>query len=222
MQYETFLKHLLESTSGAFRLARGGMASLCRIGCDCLAAGRSIVLLARNREDRNLAAACTRLFSPDMSVQAADPARPRWQEPWVSLPSGLERRINWTERIATFYALRRGKSRGLVASLDNLLLRFMPHDFFDRHELIVCRGEELSPDMLAGQAVEWGFIRASMVSAPGECARRGDIFDIFPPGYERPLRVEFFGDTVEDIRVFDRSEERRVGKECRSRWSPYH
>jgi len=211
VQYETFLKHVLASASKPFRLERGGMASLCRIGCDCLAAGRSVALLARNREERNVAAAYTRLFSPDMSVQGADPARPRWQEPWVSLPSGLERRINWTERIATLYALRRGKSRGLVASLDNLLLRFMPCDFFDRHELIVRRGEELSPDLLAGQAVEWGFVRASMVSAPGECARRGDIFDLFPPGYERPLRVEFFGDTVEDIRVFDPNTQRSLG-----------
>ncbi|MDR0238766.1 MAG: transcription-repair coupling factor, partial [Deltaproteobacteria bacterium] len=124
MRYETFLNQLLASAAGQFRLVRGGMATLCRIGCDCLAAGRSVALLARNREERNLAAACTRLFSPDMSVQAADPARPRWREPWIILPSGLEHRIGWIERIATFYALRRGKSLGLVASLDNMLLRF--------------------------------------------------------------------------------------------------
>ena len=211
MLYETFLKQLLESASGQFRLLRGGMATLCRIGCDCLAAGRSVALLARNREERNLAVACTRLFSPDMSVQATDPAKPRWQEHWVSLPSGLDRRTSWAERIATLYALRRGKSQGLVASLDNLLLHFMPRDFFDRHELILRKGDELSPDMLAGQAVDWGFVRAPMVNAPGECARRGDIFDIFPPGYQHPLRVEFFSDTAEDIRAFDPNTQRSLG-----------
>ncbi|MDR2695378.1 MAG: hypothetical protein LBC79_03245, partial [Deltaproteobacteria bacterium] len=104
MRYASFLKQVLESASGHFRLVRGGMATLCRIGCDCLAAGRSVALLARSREERNLALAYTRLFSPDMSVQAADPASPRWQEPWVSLPSGLEHRGSWTERIATLYA----------------------------------------------------------------------------------------------------------------------
>jgi len=211
VDYETFLRQLLASASGEFRLVRGGMITLCRIGCDCLAAGRSVALLARNREERNLAAACTRLFSPEMSAQAADPVLPCWQESWVSLPSGLERRTNWITRIATLYALRRGKSRGLVASLDNLLLRFMPRDFFDSHALSLHKGEALSPDMLAEQSVEWGFVRMPMVSAPGECARRGDIFDIFPPGYERPLRVEFFGDTADDIRVFDPNTQRSLG-----------
>src|SRR3546814_10766537 len=70
-----------------------------------------------------------------------------------------------------------------------------------------------------------------LVEKRGEFAVRGGIVDVFPPTEEHPLRVEFWGDDVEEIRSFSvadqrRSEERRVGKECvstcRSRWSPYH
>src|SRR3712207_9284587 len=39
---------------------------------------------------------------------------------------------------------------------------------------------------------------------------------------ERPVGIQIYGRTVEDMVEAARSEERRVGKECRSRWSPYH
>lgn len=48
-----------------------------------------------------------------------------------------------------------------------------------------------------------GYERVSMVSNPGEIARRGDILDIMPPGYDKPIRLDFFGDLIEEIRLFD-------------------
>lgn len=41
-------------------------------------------------------------------------------------------------------------------------------------------------------------------------ARRGDIFDIFPSGYPRPVRMEFFGDTLEELRLFDAESQRSL------------
>jgi len=83
-------------------------------------------------------------------------------------------------------------------------------DIFERHELRLARGEDMSPELVLDQAIDWGFERAQMVSRPGEAARRGDILDIFPPGYEKPLRLEFFGDTLEDIRLFDATSQRSL------------
>src|SRR2546423_11743565 len=60
---------------------------------------------------------------------------------------------------------------------------------------------------------------------------RGDVLDVFPAeNSETALRIALTDDEVESLTLFDpltghasqRSEERRVGKECRSRWSPYH
>src|SRR3712207_9424578 len=66
----------------------------------------------------------------------------------------------------------------------------------------------------------------------GQFAMRGDILDVYPATEERAVRCELFDLEVERLTFFStftqrsleevRSEERRVGKECRSRWSPYH
>src|SRR5262249_57020434 len=47
------------------------------------------------------------------------------------------------------------------------------------------------------------FLRASTVREPGEYAVRGGILDLFPPGMDQPVRLDFFGDTLESIRSFD-------------------
>ena len=58
--------------------------------------------------------------------------------------------------------------------------------------------------------MEWGYTRVPMVTHGGELARRGDILDIFPPGYARPVRLEFFGDTVDELRLFDAESQRSL------------
>ena len=54
---------------------------------------------------------------------------------------------------------------------------------------------------------EWvlgnGYLRSGTVGEPGEFAVRGGIVDLYPPGAPQPLRVDFFGDEVEDIRLFE-------------------
>src|SRR5262249_40669649 len=57
------------------------------------------------------------------------------------------------------------------------------------------------------EIVRWldlnGFVRASTVREPGDYAVRGGIIDLFAPGMDQPVRLDFFGDTLESIRAFD-------------------
>jgi transcription-repair coupling factor (superfamily II helicase) len=55
-----------------------------------------------------------------------------------------------------------------------------------------------------------GYAREDPVAAPGEFSIRGGILDVFPPGRDEPVRVEFFGDTVDSIRSFDPETQRSV------------
>ena len=123
----------------------------------------------------------------------------------------------WAKRMATLYglSLRRTPSCILLTA-DNFLPKLPPCDLFDNHDLRLTRGEDMAPELVLEQAIEWGFERVPMVSRPGEVAMRGDIVDIFLAGYERPVRIEFFGDTIEDIRLFDGGNQRSLGKleEC--------
>ncbi len=65
-----------------------------------------------------------------------------------------------------------------------------------------------SRDRLAARLLEAGYLRVDPVEDPGTFAIRGEIVDIFPPGREKPLRVELFGDQVERIREFDAATQR--------------
>ena len=53
-----------------------------------------------------------------------------------------------------------------------------------------------------------GFVRASTVREPGDYAVRGGIIDLYPPGMAEPVRLDFFGDTLETIRSFDPESQR--------------
>src|SRR5690606_7826312 len=57
-----------------------------------------------------------------------------------------------------------------------------------------------------------GFLRASTVREPGEYAVRGGILDLFAPGTVLPVRLDFFGNTLESIRSFDPETQRTAGQ----------
>jgi transcription-repair coupling factor (superfamily II helicase) len=58
--------------------------------------------------------------------------------------------------------------------------------------------------------VEIGYARVDMVERRGEIAVRGGLLDVFPPTEEHPLRVEFWGDDVEEIRYFKAADQRSL------------
>ncbi|MDP7238731.1 MAG: hypothetical protein QGI34_18575, partial [Candidatus Latescibacteria bacterium] len=53
------------------------------------------------------------------------------------------------------------------------------------------------------RAVRHGFDRTHMVQMPGQFSVRGGIVDIFPHSLSRPCRIEFFGDEIDSLRLFD-------------------
>ncbi|WP_251445193.1 transcription-repair coupling factor [Microbacterium sp. USTB-Y] len=76
-------------------------------------------------------------------------------------------------------------------------------------ELVVGgRGYDL--DGVAASLVERAYSRVDMVSRRGEFAVRGGILDVFPPTAEHPSRVEFFGDEVDQIRLFSVADQRSL------------
>ncbi|MDP9318119.1 MAG: transcription-repair coupling factor, partial [Actinomycetota bacterium] len=62
--------------------------------------------------------------------------------------------------------------------------------------------------------------RVDLVERRGEFAVRGGIVDVFPPTLEHPLRVEFWGDTVEEIRSFAVADQRSLDKAPDGLWAP--
>ena len=81
-------------------------------------------------------------------------------------------------------------------------------------------GQACELDDLLTRLVEIGYSRADLVGSRGEIAVRGGIVDVFPPTEEHPLRIEFFGDTIEEIRYFKVADQRSIGPAERGLWAP--
>src|SRR5690349_17590762 len=65
------------------------------------------------------------------------------------------------------------------------------------------RDEDFSPEELVERLIATGYMREDPVGGVGEFLMRGGIVDVWPPGREAPVRLEFFGDTVDSVREFD-------------------
>ncbi|MDR2890630.1 MAG: transcription-repair coupling factor [Alistipes sp.] len=64
-------------------------------------------------------------------------------------------------------------------------------------------GESVSMSTVEDILVDWGFVRVDFVFEPGQYSIRGGIFDIFSYSAPKPYRVDFFGDEIDSIRVFE-------------------
>ena len=64
-------------------------------------------------------------------------------------------------------------------------------------------GQEIPPEELTQRLAAAGFERTDQVTARGQWSQRGGILDVFPLQSPHPVRLEFFGDTLESIRSFD-------------------
>ncbi|MEJ7578891.1 MAG: DEAD/DEAH box helicase, partial [Pyrinomonadaceae bacterium] len=68
---------------------------------------------------------------------------------------------------------------------------------------ILRRDEDYAPETLVEKLIASGYVREDPVRSMGAWSLRGGILDVWSPGNELPVRVEFFGDTVDSIREFD-------------------
>ena len=71
-------------------------------------------------------------------------------------------------------------------------------------------GAEAEFDAVIARLVELAYNRVDMVGKRGEFAVRGGILDIFPPTAEHPVRVEFWGDEVSEMRMFSVADQRSI------------
>src|SRR4051794_5831425 len=79
-------------------------------------------------------------------------------------------------------------------------------------------GRELTD--IVGDLVAAGYARVELVEKRGDFAVRGGILDVFPPTEEHPLRVEFWGDEVEEVRYFKVADQRSLEIAEHGLWAP--
>ncbi|HKR69496.1 MAG TPA: transcription-repair coupling factor [Streptosporangiaceae bacterium] len=82
------------------------------------------------------------------------------------------------------------------------------------------QGKHAELEDVVARLVEIGYARVDLVTNRGEIAVRGGILDVFAPTEEHPLRVEFFGSEIEEIRPFRAADQRSLGTSVESLWAP--
>ncbi len=110
----------------------------------------------------------------------------------------------WNERWEALYFLHeRSAPSVLVASLENFVLTW-PHPQEAGLSFLRLRvGEEYLLESIVEFLVENGYSRVSTVTRPGEFSSRGDLLDVFSLGYGYPVRIDFFGEQIESLRLFE-------------------
>jgi transcription-repair coupling factor (superfamily II helicase) len=117
-------------------------------------------------------------------------------------------------RMATLAALAHGFDRpGVVLTTLNAATQKVPARAVVADASFVAQaGFRIDVDGLVAWLSRMGFNRASTVIEPGDFAVRGGIIDIFPPGQDNPVRLDFFGDVLESARRFDAESQRTIEK----------
>jgi transcription-repair coupling factor (superfamily II helicase) len=104
------------------------------------------------------------------------------------------------------------RPRILSTTVNALLQRVAPLATIAGDTFSAAPGNVVDMDSLVGWLETNGFARASSVRDTGEYAVRGGILDLFAPGMAQPVRLDFFGDTLESIRAFDPESQRTTGQ----------
>lgn len=184
---------IVKGRADSARVFKSGPATQAVLACAMLARGTDVVVIVPGAAELAGMSALLKLLAPPDAFAVFPPYPARDSDPAA-----------WGRRWSALHCLasRRG-ARGALLTLDNLLPLWPPRSVLDLHHLRLAKGEELMVEDILEQAVAWGFERVRMVSRPGEVAVRGDILDIHAPGPDLPVRMEFFGDVLEDMRLFD-------------------
>ncbi|OUL28605.1 transcription-repair coupling factor [Nostoc sp. T09] len=96
----------------------------------------------------------------------------------------------------------------IVATTGALQPHLPPPDAFIPFSVTLKKGMEFDLNTFSTKLATLGYERVPLVETEGQWSRRGDIVDIFPVASELPVRLEWFGDEIEQIREFDPATQR--------------
>ncbi len=111
-----------------------------------------------------------------------------------------------SKRIETLSELTYSTDKKIV--ITNLMgyLRFLPDvNLWKSLNINLTVQDVVNRDELLNNLNKIGYKKESLVTKTGEYSNRGYILDVFPYGYDSPIRIEFFDDEIENIREFDAS-----------------
>ncbi|WP_438387029.1 transcription-repair coupling factor [Actinopolyspora saharensis] len=207
----------IASAADSDRLTLEGPAAARPFVATALAAGshfggadRPVLLVtATDREGDEIAAAASALIGPE-GVEVM----PSWEtlphERLSPRADTVGRRLAVMRRLAHPEEHPHGPLRLLITTVRSLIQPVAP-GLGELTPVRLAVGQEYDFEQLTERLAGLAYSRVDMVEKRGEFAVRGGIVDVFPPTEEHPLRLEFFGDEVTEIRPFSVADQRSLG-----------
>ncbi|GAB3025326.1 transcription-repair coupling factor [Mycobacterium bourgelatii] len=203
-------QHLIERASDRpDELALVGPASARLFVAGALAQqGPLLVVTATGREADDLAAELRGAFGEAVAVF------PSWETlPHERLSPGVDTvgtRLMVLRRLAHPDDTRLGPPLRVVVTAVRSLLQPMSPQLGLMEPIALTVGLEIDFEELIARLVELAYTRVDMVGRRGEFAVRGGILDVFPPTAEHPVRIEFWGDEITEMRMFSVADQRSI------------
>ncbi len=170
-----------------------------------------VVVTATGREADDLTVELTEMLGPSVAMF------PSWETlPHERLspgPDTVGRRLEVLRRLAHPEDPVYPDPLRVVVTTVRSLMQPMTAGLGDIEPVVLRVGDDYAFDELLARLVEFAYTRVDMVGKRGEFAVRGGILDLFPPTADHPVRVEFWGDEVSEIRPFSVADQRSIGED---------
>ncbi|MCV7399657.1 transcription-repair coupling factor [Mycobacterium fragae] len=205
----TFQQLIEQTTDRPDELRLVGPASARLFVASALARhGPLLVVTATGREADELTAELQGVFGDAVAMF------PSWETlPHERLSPGVDTvgaRLMLLRRLAHPDDERLGPPLRVVVTAVRSLLQPMTPQLGALEPLTLAVGQELPFEDVIARLVELAYTRVDMVGRRGEFAVRGGILDVFAPTAEHPVRVEFWGDEVSEMRMFSVADQRSI------------
>ena len=178
------------------------------VACALARVGPLLVVTATGREADDLTAELRGVHGDAAALF------PSWETlPHERLSPGVDTvgaRMMLLRRLAHPDDAELGPPLTVVVTTVRSLLQPMAADLAEVEPVTLRVGAESSFDDLPARLVELAYTRVDMVGRRGEFAVRGGILDVFAPTAEHPVRVEFWGDEITEIRMFSVADQRSI------------
>ncbi|UOM36804.1 transcription-repair coupling factor [Acuticoccus sp. I52.16.1] len=174
------------------------------------ATGDAVMFVARDGARLKAAENALAFFAPELAVVRL----PAWDcMPYDrASPSALVQ-ARRAAALATLAARKAGDGPMVVLTTANAILQRAPKpEVIRRATLRHAAGSDVVMKDVLAWLEDNAFLRTPTVREAGEYAVRGGIVDLYAPGTEQPVRLDFFGDTLETIRPFDPDTQRTTGQ----------
>ena len=178
------------------------------VACALARGGPLLVVTATGREADDLAAELRGVYGESAAMF------PAWETlPHERLSPGVDTvgsRLLLLRRLARPDDERLGPPLSVVVTSVRSLLQPMAADLAETEPVSFEVGAQQDFDAVVARLVDLAYTRVDMVGRRGEFAVRGGILDVFPPTAEHPVRVEFWGDEVSEMRMFAVADQRSI------------